>query len=140
MPLSAENAAIDDGPEPNAFVAACPSRDILTRLGEKWTLLILVALEDGPHRFGALRRRIEGVSQKMLTQALRRLERDGLVHRELYDEMPLRVEYRLTELGRGVLLIVQQLKAWVEDHLHVITDHQSVYDDRAVGKREAAAP
>ncbi|MEO0819886.1 MAG: helix-turn-helix domain-containing protein [Pseudomonadota bacterium] len=59
--------------EPDAFLQACPSRDIIARLAEKWTMLVIVALEDGPHRFGAVRRRVEGVSQKMLTKTLRKL-------------------------------------------------------------------
>ena len=100
--------------EPDAFLKACPSRALLTRIAEKWTLLVLVALRDGPVRFGALRRRVEGVSQKMLTQTLRALEGDGLVTRHLYDEMPLRVEYELTKRGRSLLPLADQLKRWAE--------------------------
>ena len=100
--------------EPDAFLRACPSRDLLARVAEKWALLVLVALEPGPQRFGALRRRVEGVSQKMLTQTLRGLERDSLVSRRLYDEMPLRVEYTLTERGRGLLPLAADLKRWAE--------------------------
>lgn len=99
---------------PDAFLKACPSRALLARVAEKWTLLVLVALEDGPTRFGALRRRVEGVSQKMLTQTLRGLERDGLITRHLYDEMPLRVEYELTAPGRELLPLAAQLKRWAE--------------------------
>ena len=121
-----------DDPQPDAFVAACPSRDILARLGGKWTLLILVALSRGPIRFGALRRQIEGISQKMLTQSLRRLERDGLVARQVFDEMPLRVEYRSTELGRGVLPIARRLKSWVEEHFHEIEAQQKEFDERTI--------
>ena len=99
---------------PDAFLKACPSRALLARTAEKWTLLVLVALKDGPTRFGALRRRVEGVSQKMLTQTLRALERDGLVTRHLYDEMPLRVEYALTARGRELLPLADELKRWAE--------------------------
>jgi DNA-binding HxlR family transcriptional regulator len=101
---------------PDAFLKACPSRALLARIAGKWALLVLVALEEGPTRFGALRRRVEGVSQKMLTQTLRALERDGLVTRHLYDEMPLRVEYALTDRGRGLLPLAAQLKQWAEEN------------------------
>ncbi|MEM6453537.1 MAG: helix-turn-helix domain-containing protein [Acidobacteriota bacterium] len=122
------NATFPPDAVPDAFLAQCPSRTVLTRLVEKWTLLILVALADGPRRFGALRRQIEGVSQKMLTQSLRRLERDGLVDRRLYDEMPLRVEYSLTALGRDALPLVAQLKRWAEAHLHTIEARREAFD------------
>lgn len=100
--------------EPDAFLKACPSRVLLARIAEKWTLLVLVALRDGPLRFGALRRTVEGVSQKMLTQTLRALEGDSLVTRHLYDEMPLRVEYELTDRGQSLLPLADQFKRWAE--------------------------
>ncbi|MFN3945278.1 MAG: winged helix-turn-helix transcriptional regulator [Allosphingosinicella sp.] len=103
-------------PAPDAFLKACPSRALLARIAEKWTLLVLVALEHGPVRFGTLRRQIEGVSQKMLTQTLRALESDGLVSRRLYDEMPLRVEYALTLRGRSLLPLAASLKHWAEEN------------------------
>jgi DNA-binding HxlR family transcriptional regulator len=103
--------------KPNAFLSACPSRQILARVGEKWSLLALAALERGPKRFGEMRRTIQGVSQKMLTQSLRNLEKDGLVKRKVYDEMPLRVEYSLTPLGKEITKIVMQLKSWTERNL-----------------------
>lgn len=106
--------------EPDAFLAACPSRDVMARLGEKWTMLVFVALEGGPLRFGALKQRIEGVSQKMLTQTLRNAQSDGFVTRKVYDEMPLRVEYRLTPLGLDVLPLINEIKAWSENHLSQI--------------------
>jgi len=82
------------------YRADCPTRRILDRIGDRWTVLIVGALWDGSARFSQLRRRIEGVSQKMLTQTLRGLERDGLVRRTVYPEIPVRVEYALTEAGR----------------------------------------
>ncbi|MES0884049.1 winged helix-turn-helix transcriptional regulator [Roseibium sp. SCP14] len=106
--------------EPDAFVLACPSRDILARLAEKWTMLVVVALQDGPMRFGALKRRVEGVSQKMLTQTLRNLEMDGLVTRQVFDEMPLRVEYELTELGQELVPLNQAIKTWAEQNMEKI--------------------
>lgn len=115
---------------PDAFLLACPSRAVLARIGEKWSMLALVSLAQGPRRFGALRRSIEGVSQKMLTQTLRNLERDGLVKRRLYDEMPLRVEYELTRLGDGLLPVVAQLKTWAERNLRTIEKNQAHFEDR----------
>ena len=102
---------------PNAFAADCPTRKIIARLAEKWAMLTLAALRNGPMRFGALRRLIEGISQKMLTKTLRSLESDGLVTRTVYDEMPLRVEYELSELGVGCADRVNELKLWAEDNM-----------------------
>jgi DNA-binding HxlR family transcriptional regulator len=102
---------------PDAFLRACPSRAVLARIGEKWTALAVVALADGPLRFGALLRRLEGVSQKMLTQTLRGLEQDSLLVRKLYDEMPLRVEYSLTPQGQSLVPHLQALKSWAEAHV-----------------------
>lgn len=109
--------------EPDAFLQACPSRDIIARLAEKWTMLVIVALEDGPHRFGAVRRRVEGVSQKMLTKTLRKLEQVGLVTRTVYHEMPLRVEYDLTVLGRDLLPLIGAIKEWAEAHIAQVLAH-----------------
>ncbi|MEL7095935.1 MAG: helix-turn-helix domain-containing protein [Pseudomonadota bacterium] len=114
----------NDDPAPDAFLAACPSRHVMARLGEKWTMLALVALENGSVRFGELHRKIEGVSQKMLTQTLRNLEQDGMVTREVFNEMPLRVEYALTPLGSGVLPLIKAIKRWSEEHLEEILAHR----------------
>ena len=105
---------------PNAFAADCPTREILSRLAEKWTMLTLAALSEKRMRFGDLHRQIEGVSQKMLTKTLRKLEEDGLVHREVFDEMPLRVEYELTDLGQDIARLVVELKGWLEGSLERI--------------------
>ena len=106
--------------EPDAFLAICPSRDVIELLGEKWNMLIIVALENGAMRFGVLQRKLDGISKKMLTQSLRRLEDNGIVNRKLYDEMPLRVEYSLTLLGQDCLPIIKLLKQWAEKNLHEI--------------------
>jgi DNA-binding HxlR family transcriptional regulator len=95
---------------------------MLARIGEKWSMLVLVCLADGPVRFGGLRKQIQGVSQKMLTQTLRNLETDGLISRHLFDEMPLRVEYRLTPLGVTLLPIVAQLKQWAEANFQEVAN------------------
>lgn len=119
--------------DPDAFLSACPSRHLLARVGEKWTLMVVVALEGEAVRFGALRARIEGVSQKMLTQSLRNLERDGLVRREVFDEMPVRVEYALTDLGSSLVPLARALKRWAEASLPAVEASQKRYD-RATGK------
>ncbi len=122
---------------PDAFLALCPSRTIAGRVGEKWALLLIVALADGPRRFGELRRKLEGISQKMLTQTARALERDGLVSRHVFDEMPLRVEYRLTPLGEELLPVARAVKDWAEAKVDVIEAHRLRYDARhAAGDTE----
>jgi DNA-binding HxlR family transcriptional regulator len=110
------------------YAADCATRRILDRIGDRWTVLIIGVLGDGDARFSELRRRIEGVSQKMLTQTLRGLERDGLVRRTVYPEVPVRVEYALTEAGRTLLEPLQALQKWAIDHLPAISASQNAYD------------
>ncbi|MCC9310750.1 helix-turn-helix transcriptional regulator [Kitasatospora sp. RB6PN24] len=98
----------------DVYAAACPCRDMLDLLANKWSALALGALEDGPQRFGALRTRLQGVSPKVLTQTLRRLEDYGLVHREVFAEVPPRVEYSLTDLGADACVPLAHLRSWVE--------------------------
>jgi DNA-binding HxlR family transcriptional regulator len=116
--------------QPDAFLAACPSRAVLARLGEKWAMLVLVALSHGRLRFGELRRRVQGVSQKMLTQTLRALERDGLVRREVLTVSVLRVEYELTPHGAELVPIIAALKKWAEGHLRVVERANAGFDRR----------
>lgn len=92
----------------------CPSRMVVERLGERWTLLVLIALRSGPIRFTALREKIGLVTPKVLTQTLRALEHDGLVLRTIYAEIPPRVEYELTDLGRSLMVPVDALRLWSE--------------------------
>ena len=105
---------------PDAFRKACPSHALFARMANKWSLLALVALERGPLRFGVLRRSIDGVSQKMLSQTLRHLERDGLVIRRAFDERPVRVEYALSDAGCELLPVVKRLKRWAETHFEEV--------------------
>jgi DNA-binding HxlR family transcriptional regulator len=115
--------------KPNVYAALCPSRDVLALIGEKWVTLIIGALEGKVMRFGDLKRFCEGISQKMLTQTLRKLERDGLVIRTLYTEvLPIRAEYQLTELGKSLLPIVQAAKLWAEENLNQIEENRRLYD------------
>ncbi len=110
------------------YRADCPTRRILDRIGDRWTVLIVVALSEGSARFSQLRRRIEGVSQKMLTQTLRGLERDGLVRRTVLPEVPVRVEYALTEAGRTLCEPLRALDEWSIAHLGDVSASQQAYD------------
>ena len=101
----------------NAYVAECPSRQVLDALSDKWVTLVLTALADAPRRYSELSRTIAGVSQKMLTQTLRLLERDGLVTRTITASVPVRVDYQLTPLGRTLLPVVRAIKDWSETHI-----------------------
>jgi DNA-binding HxlR family transcriptional regulator len=114
--------------KPNAFIQICPSRAVLSRVGDKWSLLILAALTGGPMRFGQIKRKLQGVSQKMLSQCLRAMERDGIVTRTLFDERPLRVDYELTKRGQSLLSIAKRLKDWAETHLHAIERSNEKFD------------
>lgn len=109
----------------------CPTRQVLDRIGDKWTALIIGVLEEGPQRFSELRRCIGGISQKMLTQTLRNLERDGLVNRTVYAEVPPRVEYKLTPLGKTLCEPLAAIRDWSMDHIDEIVTAQSVYDAKA---------
>lgn len=117
-------------PPPNVYAEACPSRAILELIADKWTLLILPALKRGPMRNGDLMRLIQGVSQKMLTQTLRELERNGLVARIDYMEVPPRVEYALTDLGRSLSDAVRRLEGWAESHIPEVLAARASYDQR----------
>jgi DNA-binding HxlR family transcriptional regulator len=96
---------------------SCPSRLVLDRIAEKWTALVIRVLSEGTLRYSDLQRRIGGISQKMLTQTLRGLERDGLVERKVYPVVPPRVEYRLTPLGRTLIEPLDAICRWAETHL-----------------------
>ncbi len=98
------------------FAAACPSRVVLDHVTSKWGVLVLVALADGPQRWSELRRRAEGVSEKMLAQTLRTLEADGLVHRDAQPVIPPRVDYSLTPRGRELVALLLPLFGWVVAH------------------------
>jgi DNA-binding HxlR family transcriptional regulator len=130
--------------EYDAFLARCPSRQLLDRIADKWVALILAALgSDGPHRPGVdgvgesrsmryseLSRRLAGVSQKMLTQTLRSLERDGLVTRTVMPTVPVTVTYELTDLGRSLQQVMGGIKEWAEAHMDAVLAHREVYDSR----------
>jgi DNA-binding HxlR family transcriptional regulator len=102
---------------PSVLDPRCPSRLVLDRIADKWTALIIQILASGTMRYAALQREIGGISQKMLTQTLRSLERDGLVHRTVHPVVPPKVEYSLTKLGRTLIEPLQALCRWSEKHL-----------------------
>ncbi len=127
--------------EYDAFLTGCPSRQLLARISDKWVALVLAALgSDGPSprsdhvgvprsmRYSELSRRLAGVSQKMLTQTLRELERDGLINRTVTPTVPLRVDYELTELGASLQKIAQALKDWAESNMDAIDEARQRYD------------
>jgi len=102
--------------------------EILARIGDKWTILVVEMLGDGPHRFNELRRMIGSISQKMLTTTLRGLERDGFVTRTVYPSIPPRVEYELTDLGRELLVPVRALGMWARENGERITKARLEFD------------
>jgi DNA-binding HxlR family transcriptional regulator len=109
---------------------ACPSRTVLDRVADRWTVLVAGALDGGPLRFSELAQRVDGVSQKMLTQTLRGLERDGLVRRTVHAQVPPRVEYELTDAGRAALEPLRALERWVLDHAADVLAAREAYDAR----------
>ena len=127
-----------------AFLASCPSRQLLDRISDKWVTLVLAALgSDGPHpskdcageprsmRYSELSRRLAGVSQKMLTQTLRSLERDGLLTRTVTPTVPVTVTYELTDLGMSLHDVVRDIKVWAEAHMDEVLASRENYDTRA---------
>src|SRR3569833_137710 len=117
-----------------ASQANCPTRQILDRIGDKWAVLILLQLRDAPLRFNQLRRAVEGISQKMLSQVLKSLERDGLVRRRAIATVPVTVEYSITPLGLTLAATVDHLRDWAEHHLKEVLASQRRYDAQRPSK------
>ena len=115
----------------DAFNALCPSRRLLDTIGDKWASLVIVALGvHGRLRYSELSNRIAGVSQKMLTQTLRNLERDGLLTRTVTPSIPVRTDYELTPLGHSLLETLRHLKEWAEEHMPEVDEARANYDAR----------
>ena len=114
----------------SVYVRDCPARVMLDRLADKWTVLVIGQLATGTMRFAALRRAVDGVSQKMLTSTLRDLERDGLVKRQLYASVPPKVEYSLTPLGSSLVNSMKGLCLWAEDHIDQVLKARENFDKR----------
>jgi DNA-binding HxlR family transcriptional regulator len=132
--MAAELIAMDTDAELDPYSKGCPSRDLLDRIGGKWSILLLGELADGqPRRFAVLRDRIEGISQRMLTQTLRRLEEDGLVSRQVYPEVPPRVEYTLTALGCTLHAPLGILRQWSIEHAAEVLSARAAYAQRTAG-------
>jgi len=108
----------------------CPIRNVVTQIGDKWSMLILFALVEEADRFNSLKSRIIGISQRMLTQTLRDLEREGYVNRTVYPEVPVKVEYELTEMGRDIVKPLYQLVSWADKHHDDIRRCRAAYDER----------
>ncbi|MCO8275022.1 helix-turn-helix transcriptional regulator [Actinoplanes sp. TRM 88003] len=113
----------------NANLAECPGHEVLAALSDKWVTLVVSALAEGPMRYAELSRTVAGASQKMLTQTLRKLERDGLVARRVTAAVPVRVDYELTGLGHELLPLQRAIKAWAETHIAQVHAARAVYDE-----------
>lgn len=111
----------------DGVIEACPIRDILDRIGDRWSLLVLWSLSLGTLRFTALKREIGDISQRMLSQTLRRLEQDGFISRRVHPTIPPRVDYTLTPLGRSFLKPLDKLIQWADDHHATIRDARATY-------------
>ncbi|MET0264976.1 MAG: helix-turn-helix domain-containing protein [Duganella sp.] len=113
--------------EPQCFSSECPSRALFDQIADKWSMMVLTVLDEEPHRFNAIKRRLEGITQKALTQCLRRLERNGLVSRHVI-AMPLAVQYEITPLGHTLLPPMRQLYAWTLDKLPMVENARKAFD------------
>ena len=112
----------------NIYNQDCPTRLALDRIADKWTVLIIGRLASGTLRFGQLRKDIDGISPKVLTQKLRELERDGLIARKVYASVPPKVEYKLTQLGSTLIHLLDSIRVWAESHIETVLEAQAAYD------------
>ena len=117
--------------KPDIYNPNCPTRLILDRIADKWTVLIIGQLSSGTFRFNELKRSIPGITQKMLTQTLKGLERDGIVIREIYATIPPKVEYTLTKMGKSLINVVEAIREWAESHIKNILQSQTKYDSKS---------
>lgn len=113
----------------------CPIQDVLSRIGEKWSMLILLILSKSPKRFRVMLREIDGISQRMLTKTLRTLERDGLITRTVYDTRPPSVEYALSPLGKSILPVLTKLVEWATHHHTQIAEARDIYDEAHISNK-----
>lgn len=113
------------------FAPDCPSRLLFDQIADKWSMMILTVLDAGPQRFNVIRRLLEGVTQKALTQCLRRLERNGLVERRVIASSPVAVEYQITPLGRTLQVPFKALYAWTLENMQTVEQARSAFDRRA---------
>ncbi|KAA2317182.1 transcriptional regulator [Pseudooceanicola sediminis] len=113
-----------------AFSVDCPNRELFDQIADKWSMMILTVLDTGPTRFNEIKRQLEGISQKSLTQTLRKLERNGLVIREVIDTSPVAVQYQLSDLGGTLLPPFRALYGWTKHHLGDVLSARATYDAR----------
>ncbi|MGI5341681.1 winged helix-turn-helix transcriptional regulator [Streptomyces sp. CA-181903] len=125
------DAAADARAAYDAYLAECPARQLLDRIGDKWVSLVVNALAEGPQRYSDLARRLVSVSQKMLTQTLRNLERDGLLTRTVTPAVPVRVDYALTPLGETLVPLMRAIKAWAESNMDDVLAARARFDGTA---------
>ena len=118
------------------FSVDCPSRLLFDQIADKWSMMVLTVLDNGPLRFNTVKRRLEGVTQKALTQCLRRLERNGLVIRHVRPISPVAVEYELTSLGHTVLPPFRALYKWTMEHLDDVNAARQAFDNRTAASSD----
>ena len=124
----------------DVFNAQCPTRLMLNRIADKWTVLVVSSLDSETKRFSVLQREIGGVSQKMLTQTLRGLERDGLVTRTIYPSVPPKVEYSLTPLGCTLVGLLDAIRVWSETHIEEVLKAHTIYDSTVTSSLGSIIP
>ena len=132
-----DSILLETNPPWNVFDSHCPTRQVLDLIADKWTVLIIRRLADGTLRFAQLRRSVDGISQKVLTNILRSLERDGIVTRRIYASVPPKVEYSLTALGRSLCNLVEGICGWAEANIEQVQAAREVY---ARAPREDSIP
>ncbi len=120
---------LETKPRWDVFNSKCPTRQVLDRIADKWTVLVVRRLSGGTMRFAELRRSIDGISQKVLTSTLRGLERDGLVTRRIYASVPPRVEYSMTDLGRSLCDLVADICGWAESNIEIVEAARARFDE-----------
>jgi len=118
--------------ERQRFSVDCPSRLLFDQIADKWSMMVLTVLDPGPMRFNAIKRHLEGVTQKALTQCLRRLERNGLLSRRVIPVSPVAVEYEITPLGRSLQQPFKALYAWMLEHLEEVDEARRIFDARGL--------
>src|SRR4030088_2936769 len=112
----------------DAYLAECPSRKLLDRIADKWVALVVKSLMDGPKRYSEVSHQLAGVSQKMLTQTLRSLERDGVLTRTVTPTVPVTASYELTDLGHSLHDMTRGLRSWAQSHMDEVLTHRATYD------------
>ncbi|NTD87682.1 winged helix-turn-helix transcriptional regulator [Agrobacterium tumefaciens] len=126
--------------EPDCFSSDCPSRALFDQIADKWSMMVLAVLDDGPQRFNAIRRRLQGVTQKALTQCLRRLERNGLIAREVISLSPVAVQYQVTPLGNTLRGPLQELHKWTLVKLPDVAAAREAFDRTEGGNKSGDRP